>query len=57
VALGALGTFGCFVFYLSTSFTSPVGAHTTVYTAGTIIITGMLVLMGLSGFKANDSIG
>jgi TIR domain len=56
VGLGALGTLGCFVFYLSTSFASPVGAHTTVYAAGTIIITGMLVLMGLSGFKANESV-
>lgn len=56
-ALGALGTFGCFVFYLATSFASPVGAHTTVYAAGTLIITGMLVLMALSGFKANESVG
>jgi len=56
-ALGALGTLGCFVFYLSASFASPVGAHSTVYAAGTIIITGMLVLMALSGFKANESVG
>ena len=55
-ALGALGTLGCFVFYMSTSFASPVGAHTMVYAAGTIIITGMLVLMGLSGFKPNESV-
>jgi hypothetical protein len=55
-ALGSLGTIGCFVFYLSTSFGSPVGAHATVYAAGTIIITGMLVLMGLSGFRANESV-
>ena len=53
---GALGTLGCFVFYMSTSFASPVGAHTMVYAAGTIIITGMLVLMGLSGFKPNESV-
>jgi len=56
-ALGAVGTLGCFVFYLSISFASPVGAHTAMYAAGTIIITGMLVLMGLSGFKANESVG
>ena len=55
-ALGALGTLGCFVFYLSTSFASPVGAHTMVYATGTVIITGMLVLMGLSGFKPNESV-
>ncbi|MGB8432856.1 MAG: hypothetical protein WCE38_01160 [Burkholderiales bacterium] len=55
-ALGSLGRIGCFVFHLSTSFGSPVGAHATVYTAGNIIITGMLVLMGLSGFEANESV-
>ena len=56
VALGSLGTFGCFAFYLLTNHDNPVGAHGVMFAGSNIIISGMLVLMGLSGFKPNDRI-
>ncbi len=57
VVLGALGTLCSFIFYVATNQENPVGAHTAMFTASSIIITGMLVLMGLSGFKPTDSVG
>jgi TIR domain len=56
VALGSLGTLSCFVFYLRNNSTDPVGALTAMFAASTIIIPAMLLLLALSGFKANDNI-
>ena len=56
VVFGGLSTFLTYVFYLTTSDIFPIGALVGAFMATSIIITGMLVLIGLSGFKLNESV-
>ncbi len=56
VVIGCLGTLLTFVFYIGTVDLQPVGARVGAFVASSSIITVMLVLMGLSGFRPNESV-